>query len=282
MKILITGGRGLLGTALVRRLSAAHDVTATDQEDLDVADFEAVRAGAGALRPQLIIHCAAWTQVDACESDPERAFRVNGWGARNVASAALKTGAALYFISTDYVFDGERREPYREHDERRPLNVYGRSKAFGEDAVAQVLPRHAIVRTSGLFGHGGRCFPGRILEASREGQTLDVVADQTLAPTYAPHLADALARMIGSDCYGTFHITSGGSTDWYGYAREVLSRAGRDPGRVRPTGTEESGRPAARPRYSVLDTANFRTTFDWELPSWTAGLRDYLEALKGE
>jgi dTDP-4-dehydrorhamnose reductase len=275
VKILITGGRGMLARALLDSL-AGHDLSNPGTEDLDVESPGQLRAILESRRPELIFHCAAWTDVDACESDPDRAFRVNAWGTRNVAAVAAHLDIEMVYFSTDYVFDGEAGVPYREYDPRAPLSVYGRTKSFGEDAVREVCPRHFIVRTSGLFGLGGASFPKSILEQLERKRDLEVVSDQTLAPTSAQHLAEGLTRLLGSRLYGTYHLTSSGQTDWFGYARKILEILGESASRVRPITSEEAQRPARRPAFSVLDTGNFRSTFSWTPPSWEEGLRDFL------
>ncbi|MBU1702374.1 MAG: dTDP-4-dehydrorhamnose reductase [Candidatus Eisenbacteria bacterium] len=279
MKILITGGKGMLARALIKRLQSRHEVVITGREEMDVEKTAEVFAVAGDIRPETILHCGAWTHVDACESDPQKAFRINAWGARNVAAAALKYGADLIYFSSDYVFDGTSKEPYREHDAKNPLNVYGRSKSFGEEAVAGIVARHVIIRISGLFGVGGACFPETILRKARLGERLDVVSDQILAPTYAPHVAEGVDRLLGSGLYGIYHLTSDGATTWFDFAQEILKLSGLAETRLHPLNTMESHRPAERPRYSVLDTSNFRHTFSWSPPSWRAGLREYLGEL---
>lgn len=279
MKILMTGGRGMLARALLGALETEHDVANPDIEDLDVESTDQVRSFLEAQRPGLVFHCAAWTDVDGCESDPDRAFRVNTWGTRNVAAVAASMGIELVYFSTDYVFDGSSTEPYREYDPRSPLSVYGRTKSFGEDAVREVCPRHFIVRTSGLFGPGGESFPKSILRKAEREKTLEVVSDQTLSPSYAPHLAQGLTRLLGSGLYGTYHLTSSGRCDWFSYARAILDMRGENPSRVRPITSEEARRPARRPAFSVLDISNFCHTFNWTPPPWEEGLREFLRMM---
>jgi dTDP-4-dehydrorhamnose reductase len=276
MRLLVTGASGQLGQALRACLEPRHEVVWTDLEDLDVRDLAGVRGFIGELRPQGVLHLAATTQVDACESRPEATYEVNALGTRYVALAAAEAGAELLFISTDYVFDGTSPRPYLEYDDCVPLNIYGRSKLYGERAVAAILPRHYIVRTSGLFGPGGRNFVEAILTARQRGDRLRVVRDQVCRPTCAAHLAEALRRMVGSGNYGTYHVASTGETSWFDLARAVLSEAGHDPAAVEPITSAELQRPARRPAYSVLDTRAYELTFGHGLPNWREGLRAHL------
>jgi dTDP-4-dehydrorhamnose reductase len=276
VKLLITGGAGMLALALSRRLGSEHEIVPFGREDLDVTAQPRVREALRSVQPEAVLHCAAWTDVDGCEGDPVRALRVNGSGAGHIASAAAALGVPVVHFSTDYVFDGSAVDPYREEDEPRPINAYGRSKLAGEVAVRDAADRHFILRTSGLFGIGGRSFPAAILDAARAGRPLDVVSDQCLAPTYAPHLADGVARVLSSDRYGTYHVTSSGRADWFTYAGAILEEAGLRGVALRPISTEASGRAAPRPAFSVLDTGRFQKTFGWTAPGWREGLREFL------
>jgi dTDP-4-dehydrorhamnose reductase len=277
VRILVTGAGGMLGRALTARLESEHEVHPLDQKRLDVTDPRAVAEEVERLRPELILHCAAWTDVDACQRDPARALRVNAWGARNVAGAAARVGARLVYFSTDYVFPGDRRRPYREYDPVGPVNVYGETKLFGEEATRDSGASFAIFRTSGLFGPGGRCFPRAILEALRSGGPLRVVSDQVIAPTYVADLAEAVRCWLEQPVPGVFHVTSRGETDWFSYARRILDLVGRPEVALEPIPSSASGRAAPRPAYSVLDTSNFRETFGFEPGTWEEGLRRFLE-----
>jgi len=276
MRILVTGADGQLGAALRPQLESRHDIVWTDRDDLDVRDLAGVRAGLLAQRPELILHLAAWTQVDACEQHPDRAYEVNALGTRYVALAAREIGARVLLVSTDYVFDGELGRPYREYDNPAPLNVYGWSKLNAERILAALVPEHIIVRTSGLFGSGGANFPEAILRAAAGEGRLRVVDDQVCRPTYAPHLAEALAAIVAAPQPGSYHVASAGETSWCAFAREILSAAGGDPKRVEPVSSAAWGRPARRPRQSVLDTHAFEMTCGHVLPHWREGLGDFL------
>ena len=276
MKILVTGAGGQLGHALHEVLPARHEVLWTDLEDLDVRDLAALRTFMAAERPAAVLHLAAVTHVDACETQADRAYEVNALGTRFVALAAREVDAEVLFVSTDYVFDGCSRRPYEEYDEPAPLNVYGRTKLQGERALAMLVGRHYIVRTSGLFGEGGNNFVATILKAQQHQPTLQVVVDQVCRPTYAGHLAEAIAQIIGSGNDGAYHVASAGEASWFEFTRVILEKAGHGPWGVEPISSEELGRPARRPAYSVLGTRAYEYTFGHVLPSWEDGLEAYL------
>lgn len=242
-------------------VARASDGLALARAELDVTDSAAV---ADAIGPEdVAINCAAWTDVDGAEEHEADATRVNGDGARNVAEAA---GTVLY-VSSDYVFDGRKREPYLESDPTGPLSAYGRSKLAGERATAAANPRHFIVRSSWLFGVGGRNFVETMLGL---GPEVRVVSDQVGCPTFTGHLAEALVRLAGSEDYGVHHMAASGSCSWYEFAREIFTRAGVET-RVEPCPTSEFPRPAQRPAYSVLASERGH-----RLPPWQEGLDAYL------
>jgi dTDP-4-dehydrorhamnose reductase len=258
----VLGAAGMLGRDVAA--AAGDDVRALSREELDVTDAAAVReALAGA---DVAINCAAYTDVDGAESEPERALRVNRDGARNVAEAATR----VLYVSTDYVFDGTKHTPYTESDPTGPLQSYGRSKLAGERATAEANPRHFIVRSSWLFGRGGKNFVETML--GLEGR-IRVVDDQVGCPTYTGHLAEALVGLVATEDYGVHHLAAAGSCSWFEFAREIfrhVRQAGveRD---VEPCTTGEFPRPARRPAYSVLASERGH-----RLPSWREGLEAYL------
>ena len=224
MRILITGGRGQLGRELQEAL-AAQTVSATDVPELDVTDAAAVDGAVDAFRPDLIIHAAAYTDTRGCEADPTLAMRVNGDGARNVAQACRRTGAALLYVSTNEVFDGTKGGPYQETDEPRAVNAYGSSKLLGEQYVRSLLQKAYIVRTSWLYG-GGNDFPVKVLQA-RPGE-LPMVTDEVASPTWAHDLAQAIARLIEQDApAGIYHLINGGHCSRFEWAQEILALADR-------------------------------------------------------
>ena len=253
MKVLVTGGSGQLGRALVDAF-AGRDVVAVDRDVLYVGDRDAVLTVVTSLHPDLIVHAAAWTDVDACEADPDRAFRVNALGTRHVAEGARLVGAHVVAISTDYVFDGATDRPYVEWDACNPLSVYGRSKRAGE---LEVDPGSAIVRTTWVFSEQAGLVPAILRLAAGDGE-LRFVDDQLACPTYVGDLASVVRDISLSRRSGTFHVTNQGATTPYRLARETLRLAGGDPDRVVPVTTEQLGRAAPRPARSDLDNAAMR------------------------
>ena len=276
MKVVVTGAAGMLARALIPQLeSAGHEVAAMRRDRADVTSLPALRAAIEAVRPQWVVHLAAFTRVDDCEREVELAFRVNGLGARNAALAAAACGAAVLAISTDYVFDGRATRPYREYDPAGPLSVYGRSKWAGEEAVRDVSPRHVIVRTAWLYGAGGANFVDSILRKARHGEELSVVDDQRGSPTWTADLARALVRLIEASEFGTYHCTNGGDCTWYELAEHVLLRS-RHQAPVRRIATAALGRPAPRPAYSVLDRSWCEHVTGFSMPHWKDAVERYL------
>ena len=247
----------MLGQDVVRAASAVGFTRA----ELDVTDAASVREAIGP--DDLVINCAAWTDVDGAEEHEDDALRINGDGARNVAEAA---GAVVY-VSSDYVFDGTKREPYVESDPVNPLSAYGRTKLAGERATAEANPRHFVARSSWLFGPGGKNFVETMLSL---GPEVRVVDDQVGCPTFTGHLADALVRLAGTEDFGVHHVAASGSCSWFEFAREIFARAGSDT-RAEPCTTADFSRPAPRPAYSVLESERGN-----RLPTWQEGLDAYL------
>lgn len=274
MRVLITGAGGQLGRDLVTAFAArprrvrgpargsGPEIVAADRAALDVADRDAVLQAIGSARPATVVHAGAWTAVDACEADPDRAFRVNALGSRHVAEAAALVGAHLVYVSTDYVFDGSNPEPYREWDRTNPLSVYGRSKLGGEAEVQVAAPGATVVRTSWLCGpHGANMVKTVLRLASDPARpTLRFVDDQRGCPTFTEDLAAMIVRLATARLPGVYHVTNQGPTTWYQFARDVLEAAGEHPDRVEPIATAELDppRPAPRPANSVLDNSALR------------------------
>ncbi|MBE3574230.1 MAG: dTDP-4-dehydrorhamnose reductase [Firmicutes bacterium] len=276
-KVLITGAQGMLGQDMAAEFAArGWEVRAVGHRDLDVTNLRAVRGAVAAYGPELVVNCAAYTNVDRAESEPALAMAVNALGPRNLALACLDTGAALLHISTDYVFSGEKEEPYAIWDPAAPVNVYGRSKLWGENYVRSLLPRHYVVRTSWLFGPGGRNFVRTLLSLGRQAAPLRVVADQWGCPTYTPDLAGACADLAASGAYGIYHVTNQGPTTWYDFACAILAGAGLVGVPVQPVTASEYRRPARRPRNSVLDPYPLAETIGHLLPPWPDALKRYL------
>jgi len=271
VRILVTGAAGQLGRAL-RPALRDHEALFLDHAALDIADAEAVRAAMGAMRPEVVVNAAAYNEVDRAESEPEAAMRGNATGPATLAAAAAAVGAAIVHVSSDYVFDGEAAEPYREDADPRPLSVYGRSKLAGERAVAAANPRHYIARTAWLYHASGRNFPNTMRRLAAAGP-VRVVTDQTGSPTFAPHLAAAIARLILTPAYGIHHLAGDGGTSWFELARALFARLGIRQ-TLEPVTTAELPRPARRPRYSVLATRG-----PIRLPPWPRGLEEYARAV---
>ncbi len=259
MRVLITGAAGQVGSELVDAFAAGgrHEVIGVDHATVDVADRDAVLGAVTSTRPDAIVHPAAWTAVDACEGDPDRAYLVNALGTRHVADAARRVGAPVCYVSTDYVFDGTKPEPYHEWDQPSPASVYGASKLAGE---RELDSGSTIVRTSWVCGYHGGNMVKTILRLASEHDTLSFVDDQRGHPTFADDLAAMILRLVVDRRPGTFHVTNQGAVSWYEFAREVLIAAGQDPGRVRPVATADlqPPRPALRPANSVLDNSALR------------------------
>ena len=256
MRIFLTGADGQLGHELVAAF-ADHEVVATDVAQVDITDTAALIDAVGAARPDVVVHPAAWTAVDACEGDPGRAFAVNAVGTRNVADAAARRDVPVVYVSTDYVFDGTKPTPYDEGDEPNPQSVYGRSKLAGE---RELHPGSTIVRTSWVCGFHGPNMVKTILRLAAEHPTLSFVDDQRGHPTFAPDLAAVIRTLVVEQRAGLFHVTNQGAVSWYEFARAVLESAGLDPDRVQPVSTADlqPPRPAPRPANSVLDNAELR------------------------
>jgi dTDP-4-dehydrorhamnose reductase len=252
VSILVTGAGGQVGQELVELLGPR--AVGLTHAQLDITDADAVRAAFEQTRPEAVIHGAAWTAVDDCESDPERAFAVNEGGTRHVADAAAAVGARLVYVSTDYVFDGTKDGPYVETDEPNPATVYGQSKLAGERAAG---PGAAVARTSWVCGRHGSNMVKTILRVAAQQPTLRFVDDQRGHPTFTDGLATKLVELVDGGHRGTFHVTHQGAVSWYEFARSVLAAAGEDPDRVQPIATAELDppRPAPRPANSVLENA---------------------------
>jgi dTDP-4-dehydrorhamnose reductase len=256
VRILLTGAGGGVGRELVE-VFAAHELTAVDHAALDIADRDAVLGAITSLRPDVVVNCAAWTAVDAQEADHDRAWAVNALAVRHLADGARRVGAWVCHISTDYVFDGTKPEPYVEWDQPNPVSMYGRSKLGGERELGR---GDTIVRTSWVCGYHGANMVKTILRLAHEHDTLSFVDDQRGHPTFTEDLAAQVGRLVIERRPGLFHVTNQGAVSWYEFAREILAAAGLDPDRVRPIATADLDppRPAPRPANSVLDNAALR------------------------
>ncbi len=279
MKLLVTGAAGMLGRDLMLAAgNAGHEVVGFGRTELDVADAAQVSRKIELERPDVVINSAAWTDVDGAETAEPEALAVNGAGAGNVAAAAAAVGASVVYVSTDYVFDGAKGEPYVESDQPAPLSAYGRTKLAGEEATATANSRHFVVRSAGLFGAGGNNFVETMLRLADGQSEVLVVRDQIGSPTYTWHLAYGIVRLIEGPEFGIYHMAAAGQCSWYEFAREIFEQAKVDC-KVLSVSTEEFGRPAARPPFSALTSQREHAI---RLPSWQDGLAGYLAQRKGE
>jgi|SRR5215831_14359404 len=273
MRVTVFGANGLLGRALMQECRD-QDITGLNSQQADIRNPEQVRVALHNTHPEWVVLAAAYTDVDGCESNPELAFDVNCRGAIHVAEAAKEVGARLMFLSTDYVFDGKKRTPYEVDDQRAPQTVYGRSKAEAEEQLQRTLPGCCIVRTSWLFGVGGKCFPDTILKLAATRSALDVVDDQRGCPTFTRDLAQAITQLCNAGATGIIHAKNSGECSWYEFAREILRSAGLKT-EVRPTTSAQFVRPAPRPEYSVLSPSSL-TRYSVAMPTWQDALQRYL------
>ncbi|MCC6616680.1 MAG: dTDP-4-dehydrorhamnose reductase [Anaerolineae bacterium] len=276
MRILITGAAGRLGSLLATSLHSAHDIITADYDEFDITDFQATRAFITQAAPELIIHAAAWTDVDGCAREPDKAVLINGYGTQHVALSAAALGAAMVYVSSNEVFDGKAAKSYREYDPTAPANPYGYSKWVGEQVVARHVPRHYIVRTAWLFAHGGKNFIQAILNAAGAGKTIRVVVDEVANPTYTNDLADALTALIATERYGTYHFVNEGVTSRYAFARYILDRAGYADTPIARIASAEWQRASTPPPYSPLENSAGRA-LGITLRPWHAAVDAFLD-----
>ena len=276
--LLITGVHGQLGRALEKQArQRGLTVAGHDLDTLDIRDPDAVAKLVGALEPTTLINCAAFTAVDACETDEAAATAINGTAVGHLAAACNAAGARLVHLSTDYVFSGDGDRPYTESDPVAPASAYGRSKLEGE-RLARTADRHLIVRTAWLYGRGGANFVEAIRRQVDGGaSSLRVVADQVGSPTFCDDLAEALLELVDADAGGVVHAANSGSTSWHGFAVEIVRRLGAEVA-VHAVTTADYPRPAKRPAYSVLDTSRLAAVIGHPLPPWQDALARYLGA----
>ncbi len=278
-RLLVTGAAGLLGNAVLERFREGWDGFPTDRPELDVTDPGACRRAVERFRPEVVIHCAAYTQVDRAETEEAEALALNAGGTENIARACRDFGALLVTYGTDYVFDGRKRNPYDEDDPPRPLSAYGRTKLAAEMALRSSGAEHLLIRTQWLFGPHGRNFVSAILEkAGREG-ILRVVSDQRGCPTFTRDLADGTARLIGAGARGTYHFSNEGEASFHEWARFSVSRAMRTPVPVIPLATRDlppGAYPAPRPAYSVLSKERYARVTGHRPRDWREAVVEYL------
>ena len=279
MKLLVTGAAGMLGRdVMLAAGNAGHDVVGFGRAELDVTDAAALEKKFDLERPDVVINCAAWTDVDGAEEAEADALAINGAGAGNVAAAAAAVGASVVYVSSDYVFDGSKGEPYVESDQTAPLSAYGRTKLAGEEATIAANKRHFVVRSSWLFGVGGGNFVETMLRLAESQNEVLVVRDEVGSPTYTWHLAYGVVRLIEGVEFGIHHMAAAGRCSWYEVAREIFEQA-KVECKVLSTTAAEFGRSASRPPYSVMVSQREHAI---RLPSWQDGLAGYLAQRQAE
>ncbi len=280
MKIIVLGSKGMLARDLIIALTEAHATFPFDQDQVDITDKKRVLDVIGTVKPDLVINCAAYNQVDQAETDREAAFRVNGNGVQHVAVACKEFGSVLCHFSTDYVFDGNSTRPYQPDDLPNPISVYGASKWAGEVFVQSILDRFYLIRTSSLYGKKGQNFVYTILHLAKEKELLKVVQDQIMSPTWTVNLAEGVMKLIHSGNFGIYHFTdrTEGGISWLEFAKEILRLKGLNT-QVQPTTSEEFKRRAKRPAYSVLDTTLFTQRSGYEPVPWQESLKRFMDSI---
>ncbi len=276
MKILVTGAKGQLGSDVASELKKrGHDVVAADIAEMDITESESADNFIREVQPDVVVHCAAYTAVDAAESDADRCEKINVQGTENIAKACAAVGAKIIYLSTDYVYDGKGDKPHTEDELPAPLSVYGRTKLGGEAAVKKYTDRYFIVRTSWVFGKNGKNFVRTMLALSETRDSLSVVCDQVGSPTYTPDLAGLLADMCESEAYGIYHATNEGFCSWYEFAKEIFALSGKTVD-VQPVLTKDYKCAAVRPLNSRLSKDKLSANGFARLPEWRDALARYL------
>ncbi len=281
-KILVTGSKGQLGVDLINILSNEYYVIGLDKQMLDITNLDYVLNTVKTLNPNIIINSAAYTNVDKAEENIDLSYKINSLGAKNLAIASLENNSRLVHISTDFVFDGEKKQPYIEFDKPNPLSIYGKSKLLGEEFIKEITPKHYILRTSWLYGENGNNFVKTMLKLSKENKALKVVNDQRGTPTYTKDLIDVINMIIKTDAYGTYHASNEGECTWFEFANKIFKLANIADIEVLPITTEELNRPATRPRYSVMNNYMLELNFDYKLNSWEYSLKEYFNKCMSE
>jgi dTDP-4-dehydrorhamnose reductase len=288
MKILITGARGQLGTQIINIIKSgkselgnvpaevvASEIIGIDVQELDITNLEATREYIGNIKPDVVVNCAAYTNVDACETNEDIAFKVNAIGPRNIAIVCEELGAKLIHISTDYVFSGTGSKALKEYDLTGPASVYGKTKLAGEEFVKQFSSKYFIVRTAWLYGYNGNNFVYTMMKLGKEKDFIDVVNDQRGNPTNAEDLAYHILKLIGTEEYGTYHCTGSGECTWYDFAKKIIELSGIECD-IRPCTSEQFVRPAKRPEFSSLDNMMLRCTVGDEMRDWEVAIKEFI------
>lgn len=285
MRLLVTGAAGQMGFEVVRAFArSGHEVIAPTLEELDFMDPRHVATSARKLQADWIINCAAYTQVDQAENESEQVYIINRDTAGQLAGAVAEYGGRMLHVSTDFIFDGTQKQPYRETDQPNPLGVYGQSKLEGEQAVLEALPTATVLRTAWVYGAYGHNFVKTMLRVAAEGKPLRVVDDQVGSPTWTGDIVNAIMALVEKNADGVFHYTNAGETSWCGFAVAILdeaARAGFDikTATVTPVPTSEYPTPATRPAYSVLDTEKIQSCLSLSIPPWRDSLKNMLKEL---
>lgn len=280
MKILLLGHKGMLGSDLLAKLSTDHEVVGMDKEEIDIVSTSECKAAIKEIEPNIVINAAAYTNVDGCETAKDECFAVNAEAVKNIAEACRNKNIHIIHFSTDYVFDGTARQPYKEDHPYNPINTYGDSKLAGERYLRSLSDNYILIRTAWLYGVKGKNFVQAILDKAKTTNKLTVVDDQTGSPTYSKDLAAAVDILIEKKAKGIFHVTNRGSCSWYQFAVKILRESGLDNIEVTPIKSDQLQRPAKRPSYSVLSMQRFVETTGKTMQPWQLALQDYLESVK--
>ena len=282
MKALVLGARGMLGQDLVKILAPEYEIIPWDLAEIDITREKETLEKIVKVRPQVIINCAAYTNVDQCETHRDQAFLVNAEGTKHVALASYTVKARFVHLSTDYVFDGTASIPYREDNSPNPMSVYGQSKLQGEIYVRKIGGDHLIIRTAWLYGPRGKNFVEAILSQAAEGKQIRVVNDQQGSPTFTRDLSQAIKGLLPMTEQGIFHLTNSGSCTWFEFALHILEESGFKGNEVRPISSKELGRPAKRPAYSILENSRYEQISGNKMRSWQEALKEYFNSrIKG-
>jgi len=281
-RVLVTGAQGMLGMDVVREFEGDFDVSGLSRAQLDITDRRAVRETVQALRPHVVVNCAAFTNVDECEARPDPAFKINAEGPEILAGACRDRDAFLVHVSTDYVFDGSGSRPYTEDDPVGPLNIYGKSKLEGELRIQKMAGRYLIIRTSWLFGLNGPNFIKTMLCLAGNRKELSVVDDQKGSPTFTRDLAWAIKSLVALSAEGICHCSNRGWCTWFGLCRFVFEQSGISDVRLEPIPTSRFPRPARRPAFSVLDNMRFHELAGRQMRPWQEAVSEYLRILEHE
>ncbi len=277
MKVLVIGAQGMLGSDLVTALNDKFETAGKDIDDFDITDKAGSRDAIIDIDPAVVINTAAFTDVDGCESDEKQAFLVNAQGVKNIAEICREMRIKLIHISTDYIFDGKKGEPYLEGDQPGPLSVYGRSKLMGEEYVKTILSDFLIIRTQWLYGKRGKNFVKTVLKLAKKQKELTMVNDQVGSPTFTMDLSGAIIALLESFSEGIFHVSNEGYCTWYQFAGEILKLTGFDNVNLVPISSEKFARPAVRPHFSKFNCKKFKEVTGKTMRPWSEALANYLK-----